>query len=160
MNLTLLLLPLVCACSASREGPSLEVHRAASSSCPIPAYIGDAGAAKNALGDALEKCPSPQRTGFYRTGYCSTGPEDTGAHVVCARVTDPFLRYSLAQGNDLVTPRDGFSGLTAGDAWCLCASRWSEAVSAGVAPPVVLEATDESALRYVERSALEAHRAP
>lgn len=112
------------------------------------------------LGSALERCPSPHRTGFYRNGYCSTGPEDTGVHVVCARVTESFLSYSKTQGNDLVTPRGGFPGLAEGDAWCLCAARWSEAEAAGVAPPVLLEATDESALRHVARTALEAHRVP
>jgi hypothetical protein len=33
--------------------------------------------------------------------------------------------------------------------WCLCASRWKEALDAGVAPPVYLEGCHERALEYV-----------
>jgi uncharacterized protein (DUF2237 family) len=102
---------------------------------------------RNVLGEALQPCPSRHRTGFYRDGYCNTGADDHGVHVVCAKVTDAFLQFSKARGNDLVTPRGGFPGLRDGDGWCLCASRWQEAHEAGVAPPVVLEATHAAALR-------------
>ena len=116
------------------------------------ACAGNAGAptgsgSANVLGDPLHPCPSRHSTGFYRDGYCNTGADDRGVHVVCARVTDAFLEFSRAQGNDLITPRGGFAGLQDGDGWCLCASRWQEAYDAGVAPPVVLEATHEAALR-------------
>lgn len=115
--------------------------------------------AKNVLGGKLQVCGQDPKTGFYRTGCCETGPEDSGRHVVCAILTDSFLKYSLQQGNDLITPRPGYSfpGLQAGDRWCLCALRWKEALSAGVAPPVVLEATHEAALRYVTMENLLAH---
>jgi len=114
--------------------------------------LGNAGApadsgGRNVLGGPLQRCPSAHQTGFYRDGFCNTGADDAGVHVVCARVTDDFLTYSRSQGNDLVTPRGGFPGLKAGDGWCLCAGRWREAFDVGVAPPVVLEATHEAALR-------------
>ena len=91
-------------------------------------------------------------TGFYRTGTCQTGPRDTRSHVVCAVMTEEFLTYTKAQGNDLSTPRPeyDFPGLKPGDGWCLCALRWKEAYDAGVAPPVKLEATHEAALKYIE----------
>ena len=79
--------------------------------------------AKNVFGEPLAPCCLDPLTGFYRNGSCATGPEDSAAHVVCARVTQAFLDYSLAHGNDLVTaaPGHGFPGLKPGDQWCLCA---------------------------------------
>jgi uncharacterized protein (DUF2237 family) len=70
--------------------------------------------------------------------------------VVCARITAEFLAYSKERGNDLITPipQWQFPGLKPGDQWCLCISRWIEAEKAGVAPPVVLEATHQKALEY------------
>ena len=105
---------------------------------------------KNILGTALQIAGTSPLTGFYRDGFCSTGTADKGIHVVAAVVTDEFLQYSKAHGNDLITPNPayGFPGLKAGDKWCLCAARWKEAHNAGVAPPVVLEATHEKALQY------------
>lgn len=105
---------------------------------------------KNVLGTALQIAGTSPMTGFYRDGFCSTGTADRGIHVVAAVVTDEFLQYSKARGNDLITPYPayGFPGLKAGDKWCLCAARWKEAYNAGVAPPVVLEATHEKALEY------------
>jgi hypothetical protein len=43
-------------------------------------------------------------------------------------------------------PEYGFPGLKPGDRWCLCAPRWKEALDAGMAPQVVLEATHEETL--------------
>ncbi|NHF60476.1 DUF2237 family protein [Flavobacteriaceae bacterium TP-CH-4] len=108
--------------------------------------------AKNILGGELQSCCFQPMTGFYRDGYCRTGPEDVGTHVVCAIMTDEFLRYTKAQGNDLSTPIPHFKfpGLKPGDQWCLCASRWKQAYLVGKAPEVVLEATHEKALEYVE----------
>ena len=105
---------------------------------------------KNVLGTELQIAGTSPITGFYRDGFCSTGTADRGIHVVAAIVTDKFLQYSKARGNDLITPSPtyGFPGLKAGDKWCLCAARWKEAYDAGVAPPVVLEATHEKALEY------------
>lgn len=115
--------------------------------------------AKNVLGGELRPCSSAPLTGFYRTGCCETGPEDVGAHVVCARVTAEFLSFSRSRGNDLSTPAPGsdFPGLTPGDQWCLCAERWKEALDAGVAPPVVLTATHERVLKYVTLEQLVRH---
>ncbi|MEM9005491.1 MAG: DUF2237 domain-containing protein [Cyanobacteria bacterium P01_F01_bin.86] len=115
--------------------------------------------AKNVLGGPLATCCSSPMTGFYRDGCCNTGPGDFGAHVVCAQVTEAFLSYTRAQGNDLSTPMPmyNFPGLKVGDRWCLCASRWQEAVDDGIAPPVVLEATHEAALKYVSLDVLKQH---
>lgn len=109
---------------------------------------------RNVLGNALETCGLDPMTGYYRTGACATDDEDVGTHVVCAQVTEEFLRFTASRGNDLVTPRGGFPGLKPGDRWCLCALRWKEALEAGVAPPVVLQATQEKALEYVPMETL------
>ncbi len=115
--------------------------------------------AKNVLGGALETCGTNPMTGFYRDGCCHTGPGDFGGHVVCAQMTEGFLRYTKAQGNDLSTPIPAYSfpGLKAGDRWCLCAARWQEALEDGVAPPVVLTATPTAALKVVSLDDLKAH---
>jgi uncharacterized protein (DUF2237 family) len=104
--------------------------------------------ARNVLGGELEPCSADPLTGFYRNGCCETGPEDAGMHTVCAVMTAEFLRFSLAAGNDLSTPRPEFDfpGLRPGDRWCLCAPRWKEALDAGAAPPLVLAATHEEVL--------------
>jgi uncharacterized protein (DUF2237 family) len=106
---------------------------------------------RNVLGTPLVACSYAPLTGYLRDGCCRTLPDDSGLHLVCARVTQAFLDFSVAQGNDLVTPRPEyrFRGLKPGDRWCLCASRWKEAYDAGVAPPVVLESTHEQALDII-----------
>jgi uncharacterized protein (DUF2237 family) len=98
-------------------------------------------------------------TGFYRNGCCDTGGEDAGVHVICARMTPEFLEHSRERGNDLMTPvpAAGFVGLRAGDRWCVCADRWVEALEAGVAPPVHLEATHARALEWVSLEDLQRH---
>lgn len=115
--------------------------------------------ARNVLGGPLACCCERPRTGFYRDGYCHTGPQDVGSHTVCAQMTAEFLRFSRARGNDLSTPRPEFAfpGLKPGDRWCLCAARWREALAAGVAPPVVLTACHERALQVVTLDELAAH---
>lgn len=107
--------------------------------------------AKNVLGGPLEACSNKPLTGFYRDGCCNTGDEDLGVHTVCAVMTEDFLKLTLEQGNDLITPvpEFGFPGLRIGDRWCVCAERWAEALDFGVAPPVVLEATHEATLNYI-----------
>ena len=116
---------------------------------------------QNVLGGPLAPCGRDPMTGFYRDGHCATGPEDRGRHVVCAVVTAEFLAFSARRGNDLSTPRPewGFPGLHPGDRWCLCVLRWAEALRAGVAPRVVLEATNAKALDVVPLDALRAHAA-
>jgi uncharacterized protein (DUF2237 family) len=98
-------------------------------------------------------------TGFFRDGSCRTSEEDVGRHVVCAEMTAEFLAYTKSQGNDLSTPNPGFGfpGLKPGDRWCLCAARWREAAAAGIAPPVVLAATEKTALEVVSLETLKAH---
>ncbi|WP_337956200.1 DUF2237 domain-containing protein [Marinobacter subterrani] len=115
----------------------------------------------NVLGEKLEACGKDPITGFYRDGCCNVGPDDFGLHAVCAVVTDDFLEFSKARGNDLSTPRPefGFEGLKAGDSWCLCAARWQEAFDAGSAPRVRLRATHQAALEKCVLDDLKAHGA-
>ena len=113
--------------------------------------------AVNVLGSALVPCSYDPLTGFYRDGCCKTDAHDAGSHVICAKVTQEFLDFSISVGNDLSTPRPEyrFAGLKAGDRWCLCARRWQEAFQAGLAPPVVLESTHERALDFVTLAQLQ-----
>ncbi|MGK7881196.1 MAG: DUF2237 family protein [Crocosphaera sp.] len=106
---------------------------------------------KNVLGSDLQLCCSNPMTGYYRDGYCRTGGQDFGVHVVCSQMTAEFLSFTKQKGNDLSTPIPAYSfpGLKPGDRWCLCASRWQEAKDAGVAPPVILEATHIRALEVI-----------
>lgn len=115
--------------------------------------------ALNVLGQALVPCSYDPLTGFFRDGCCNTREDDTGSHVVCARVTAEFLAFSGTRGNDLSTPRPEyrFAGLRPGDRWCLCVLRWKEALDAGVAPPVVLDSTHQRALDVVTLEQLQAH---
>lgn len=116
---------------------------------------------KNVLGTELKLASIDPLTGYFRTGFCETDKNDRGSHVVAAVVTDAFLKYSLSQGNDLISPypASGFPGLKAGDVWCLCALRWKEALKAGVAPPVILEATNRKALDYISLKELKENEA-
>ncbi|MCA2989544.1 DUF2237 domain-containing protein [Gemmatimonas sp.] len=115
---------------------------------------------RNVLGGPLACCCTAPSTGYWRDGYCRTGPQDVGSHTVCAVVTAEFLAFSRARGNDLITPRPAFNfpGLVPGDRWCLCVSRWREAFDAGVAPAVILEACHARALDVVTLDMLQAHR--
>ena len=106
----------------------------------------------NVLGEPLKPCCMKPMTGYYRNGFCQFGVDDLGLHLVCVVATDQFLKFSQSVGNDLSTPREEyqFPGLKAGDKWCLCAARWQEAFEAGVAPPVILEATHQKALELID----------
>jgi len=117
--------------------------------------------AKNVLGEELLPCSYEPLTGYYRDGCCNTGGDDFGVHTVCAVMTAEFLEFSKAAGNDLSTPMPqyGFAGLQPGDRWCLCASRWAEALEADAAPKVVLAATHFSTLDFVSLSDLQRHAA-
>jgi uncharacterized protein len=114
---------------------------------------------KNIFGEALQLCCNNPKTGYFRDGYCRTDASDLGSHTVCAIVTEEFLKFSKERGNDLITPRPEyrFPGLKPGDKWCLCALRWKEAFEAGAAPKVLLEATNEKALKYLQIKDLIAH---
>lgn len=117
--------------------------------------------ARNVLGGELIPCSFVPMTGFYRTGCCDTGPEDHGVHTVCIVATSDFLAFSKSVGNDLSTPipEYQFPGVKPGDCWCLCALRWQQALEAGHAPQVVLEATHEFTLEFVSLDDLQAHAA-
>lgn len=116
---------------------------------------------RNVLGGNLIPCSTDPVTGFYRTGSCEVGTEDMGCHAICCLMTEEFLEFSKETGNDLSTPAPefGFPGLKPGNKWCVCAGRWKEALDAGYASPVILEATSEAALKYVSRSILEEYGA-
>jgi len=118
--------------------------------------------ALNVLGTPLELCSCEPMTGWFRDGSCRTDAADLGRHSVCCVVSEAFLRYSKAQGNDLSTPAPnyGFPGLRAGDHWCVCAPRWIEAHQDGMAPPVRLEATEASALELIPLEVLQQFAAP
>lgn len=115
--------------------------------------------ALNVLGQGLQACSYDPLTGYFRDGCCSTDEHDRGLHVVCAVMTDEFLEYSRRMGNDLITPRPEwrFKGLKSGNRWCLCALRWKEALAAGVAPKVVLQATHIKALDVLDLEDLITH---
>lgn len=114
---------------------------------------------RNVLGTRLKTCSLSPVTGFDRDGKCQTGGNDLGVHGVCAEVTENFLNFTKDQGNDLSTPNEfyGFPGLKSGDRWCLCAARWQEALDNNVAPPVVLNATSERVLEYIDLGELRNH---
>ncbi|WP_448585027.1 DUF2237 family protein [Thermaurantiacus sp.] len=116
-------------------------------------------AGRNVLGEPLAPCSRAPLTGYLRDGCCTHHPDDLGRHLVCAVMTEAFLAFSRLAGNDLLTPRPewNFPGLRPGDRWCLCALRWEEARVAGVAPPVVLNATNETALEVLHLGHLQAH---
>ena len=107
--------------------------------------------ARNVLGGELTPCSTSPMTGFFRNGCCETSHEDVGMHTVCAVMTAEFLAFSRQAGNDLSTPvpEAQFPGLRPGDRWCLCAPRWKQALDAGAAPQVVLDATHEETLAIV-----------
>ncbi len=117
--------------------------------------------ARNVLGDELIPCSVDPVTGFFRNGLCETCREDEGMHTVCAQMTDAFLDFSAAHGNDLKTPMPQyqFPGLQAGDFWCLCLGRWVEAYRSGVAPKVKLAATHASVLEFIDLSVLQDYAA-
>ncbi|ADI64964.1 DUF2237 family protein [Trichormus azollae] len=116
--------------------------------------------AKNVLGEKLQLCCTSPITGYYRDGFCKTGGQDFGMHIVCAQVTEEFLKYTKSQGNDFSRPAPHFNfpSLKPGDCWYLCAARWQEALADGVAPPVVLEATHARPLEVCNLDDLQKHR--
>jgi len=117
--------------------------------------------ALNVYGKTLKVCSTKPLTGFYRSGKCQTGEDDYGTHIACAIVDDTFLQYSKSMGNDLITPfpERNFPGLVSGDQWCLCISRWVEAMEQGVAPKLDLEATHQKALEFVSLETLKEYNA-
>ncbi len=119
----------------------------------------EGGLQRNVLGGPLGVCSEAPVTGFFRTGCCDTSPEDIGRHTVCIVASEEFLAFSKARGNDLSTPRPeyDFPGVQPGQRWCLCAARWREALQAGKAPQVMLNATNEATLDIVSLEDLKRH---
>ena len=115
--------------------------------------------ARNVLGTELQPCGVDPLTGFYRDGHCHTGPEDVGAHTICAVVTAEFLAHQRSIGNDLVTPAPHyhFPGLVPGDRWCVTVRNWLRAHADGAAAPVVLAATHERATDIVSLQILQTY---
>ena len=105
----------------------------------------------NVLGEPLVQCGCKPLTGWYLDGLCRTDDSDLGQHSICSVMTENFLSYTLAQGNNLIEPNPifGFPGLKPGDHWCVCLSRWEQAWIDGMAPPVILEATELSTLTSI-----------
>ncbi len=116
---------------------------------------------KNVFGEPLRECSTDPVTGFLRDGCCHSSPSDPGLHLVCAEMTEEFLIFSKSRGNDLSTPRPEFQfpGLKPGNRWCICALRWKEALEGGVAPPVFLQSTHQSALEVIDFSDLKKYAA-
>lgn len=114
---------------------------------------------RNVYGGDLQPCSTDPMTGYLRDGCCHRVDGDQGRHELCAVMTEEFLQFSRARGNDLITPRPEFEfpGLEPGDHWCLCVPRWVEAEEEDCAPPVVLEATHEAVLRDIEPGTLREH---
>jgi uncharacterized protein (DUF2237 family) len=114
---------------------------------------------RNVLGGPLKSCSTKPMTGFFRNGCCDTCEEDVGCHTVCVEVSSAFLQFSRVAGNDLSTPHPEFDfpGLKPGDRWCLCASRWLQALEHGMAPPVSLASTHERTLEVVPLELLQQH---
>ena len=110
----------------------------------------------NVLGESLSLCSCEPITGWFRDGFCKSDESDSGQHTICCIVTEQFLSYSKAQGNDLSSPMPafGFPGLKPGDHWCICAPRWKQAYDDGMAPLVRLSATEIGALKVVELNIL------
>lgn len=97
--------------------------------------------------------PFADGVGFKRDGYCRVVDDDSGNHSVAATVTQPFLDFTQARGNNLTE-----AGVKDGMKWCLCAHRWKEAYDAfqqgslgkdGV-PKVNLSSTDKKALDVLQ----------
>ncbi len=105
----------------------------------------------NVFGLPLEPCSFEPLTGYYRDGYCNTGPGDLGSHTVCAVINEDFLEHQKSEGNDLITPRPiyNFSGLKPGNRWAVCAIRWKQSYKVGKACRVILESTNIRALNII-----------
>jgi len=106
----------------------------------------------NVLGTKLKPCCYEPLTGYFRDGFCRTIQEDRGTHIICAVMSSAFLAYTKSRGNDLSTPIPhwNFPGLSPGDKWCLCISRWLQAKEAGKAPHIILESCHEKVLEYTD----------
>ena len=110
----------------------------------------------NILGEPLAQCGCKPLTGWYLYGFCRYDDSDLGQHSICSVMTENFLSYTLSQGNNLIdsNPIFNFPGLKPGDHWCLCISRQEQAMIDGMAPPVILEATEFTTLNTISLETL------
>ena len=110
----------------------------------------------NIFGNKLQICSKIPLTGFFRDGCCNSSGQDIGNHIICSKVTEEFLKFSLSKGNDLVTKNSeaNFPGLVSGDKWCLCVDRWLEALKNKCAPKVYLNATNQKVLDKISLETL------
>lgn len=110
----------------------------------------------NIFGNKLQICSKIPLTGFFRDGCCNSSGQDIGNHIICSKVTEEFLKFSLSKGNDLVTKNSevNFPGLVSGDKWCLCVDRWLEALKNKCAPKVYLNATNQNVLDKISLETL------
>jgi uncharacterized protein (DUF2237 family) len=111
----------------------------------------------NVFGEALKPCSKEPLTGFYRDGSCNSGIDNPALHTVCILATEEFLEYSKSVGNDLSTPMPeySFSGVKAGDKWCLALGNFYRAMKHGKAPKVFLESTHQVVLEHISLDILE-----
>jgi len=114
----------------------------------------------NVLGEPLKVCGCEPITGWFRNGFCSYDSMDNGKHTVCCVMDNNFLNYSKSQGNDLITPMPEYSfpGLVEGNHWCICLERWKQALLDGLAPKVILEATNIVVLESIELDTLKKYQ--
>ena len=108
------------------------------------------------FGKKLQICTKIPLTGFFRDGCCNSSGLDIGNHIICSKVTEEFLKFSLYKGNDLITKNSevNFPGLVSGDKWCLCADRWLEALKDKCAPWVYLNSTNQNVLEKISLETL------
>jgi len=105
---------------------------------------------KNIHNRKIEKCSTNPITGYYRDGYCMTGPDDLGTHTVCAKMNPDFLKYTASKGNDLS------SVVKPGQNWCLCENKWLQAYKDNKAPLVIENATnmrtDDNIIKLIKKN--------
>jgi hypothetical protein len=106
---------------------------------------------KNVLGTELKSCSYNPMTGVFRDGFCTYSKQDPGLHIMAAQVTQGFLEWNKARGNDLITPKPEweFTGLKDGDWWCICLGVWLQSKRAGFPLYLNLKACPEKVLDYI-----------
>lgn len=112
---------------------------------------------KNILGTELQACSFEPLTGSFRDGFCTYSKQDLGLHIVAAQVTQGFLEWNQARGNDLITPKPQwqFPGLKEGDWWCVCMGVWLRSRDAGHPLKLKLAACHEKMLDYISLDQLQ-----
>ncbi|PZN92796.1 MAG: hypothetical protein DCF31_14790 [Alphaproteobacteria bacterium] len=106
-------------------------------SSPAPVHV-----RLNVLGTPLVPCCAPTATG---DGCCD---DHDAAPTICVVLTPVFIAHGERNGAaGIFNPAGG--GRRAGDNCCIPAALWLSAQAAGIAPPVILKATDASAIDVV-----------